>query len=235
MGDETAGPWEGNTEDSYPWEASAVEVYGEWRVVDNPLVDTTYLELSEYCKFRRLMTTYICFVWCCRIRRVTLPEAVETDLDALEDMIDVFPTKSQVLWHPRHGTGDISYQTAYLVFSERQPFTRSAMLARLPAVVAEIKGLQTVFREAVMEENRDSFDELYGNVLAAYETWRATATAKLVVPFSHLRKKEEGGRTRRASVKLEELLLELKMLAGMAGMGCRGREWSHKHAVLDDG
>ena len=167
MGDETAGPWEGTTGDSDAWEASAVEVYGKWRVVDDPL-DATYLELSEYCKFRRLMTTYICFVWCCRIRGVPLPEAVETDLDALEDMIDVFPTKSQVLRHPRRGIGVISYQTAYLVFSKRQPFTRSAMLARLPAVVAEIEGLQAVFREAVMEENRASFDELYAQVLAAY-------------------------------------------------------------------
>ena len=212
MGDETAGPWKGTTEDSSAWEASAVEVYGEWREVEDPLVDATYLELAQYCTFRRLMTQYIWFVWFCRIRGWALPEAVKTAKDDLEDMIDVFPAEVQVVRRPRRGIGVISYQTAYLVFSERQPFTRSAMLARLPAVVARMKGLNPVFREALIEVTRADFDELYAQVFAAYETWRAMAEANLRVPLSHLRGREEGGRTVRVAVKLEELLLELKML-----------------------
>jgi hypothetical protein len=212
MGDETAEPLEGATEDSHAWEASAGDVYGEWIVVEDLTGDATFLELAQYCRFRRLMTKYIYFVWCCRIRVRRLPEAVKTALKALEDMIDVFPTKRQVLRHPRRGTGVISYHTSYLVFSDSQPFTRSAMLAHLPAVVAMMKRLKPVFREALIEETRAGFDELYAKVVAAYETWRAMATANLVVPLSHLRGREEGGRTRRAAVKLEELLLELKML-----------------------
>ena len=157
------------------------------------------------------MNKYICFVWCCRIRVRPLPEAVEAAADDLQDMIDVFPTKSQVLRRPRRGKGVFSYQTAYLMFSERQPFTRSVMLARLPAVVVKLKRLNPVFREALIEVTRADFDEHYIQVLAAYETWRATATAKVQVPFTHLRKREEGVR-RRAAVGLEELLLELKML-----------------------
>ena len=157
------------------------------------------------------MNKYICFVWCCRIRVRPLPEAVEAAADDLQDMIDVFPTKSQVLRHPRRGIGVISYQTAYLVFADRQPFTRSAMLARLPAVVARMKGLKARFKRALTEPRWEHFEDLYAQVLAAYETWRATATANLVVPFTHLRKKEEGVR-RRAAGGLEELLRELKML-----------------------
>ena len=209
MGDETAGPWEGTTGDSYALEASAVEVYGEWREVDKPLVDATYLELAEYCKFRGLMTAYIYFVRAVDER--TLPEAVKTALDALGDMIDVFPTKSQVLRRPRRGTGVFSYQTAYLVFSDSQPFTRSAMLAQLPAVVAKMKMDKALFKGALTEPRWEYFDELYAQVLAAYETWRATATANVKVPFSHTRGREEGGR-KRAAVGLEELLRELKML-----------------------
>ena len=56
------------------------------------------------------------------------------------------------------------------------------MLAHLPAVVAEMKRLKPVFREALIEETRAGFDELYAKVVAAYETWRAMATANLVVP-----------------------------------------------------
>ena len=212
MGDETAGPWEGKTGDSHAWEASAVEVYGEWKEVEDPLVDATFLELAQYCRFRSLMNKYICFVWCCRIRVRPLPEAVETAADDLQDMIDVFPTKGQVLRDPRRGTGVFSYQTSYLVFSDRQPFTRSAMLAHLPAVVVKMQGLRPVFREALIEVTRADFDELYAQVFAAYETWRAMAEANLRVPLSHLRGREEGGRTVRVAVKLEELLLELKML-----------------------
>ena len=209
MAAETAGPWEGTTGDSYALEASAVEVNGKWREVEDPLVDATYLELAEYCKFRGLMTAYIYFVRAVDER--TLPEAVKTALDALGDMIDVFPIKSQVLRQPRRGTGVFSYQTAYLVFSDSQPFTRSAMLARLPAVVARMEGLKALFKGALTEPRWEYFEDLYAQVLAAYETWRATATAKLVVPFTHLRRREEGGR-KRAAVGLEELLRELKML-----------------------
>ena len=75
MGDETAGHWEGTTEDSSAWETSAVEVHGQWIEVENPLVDATYLELAEYCKFRRLMTAYIDFVR--HVDKRTLPEAVD--------------------------------------------------------------------------------------------------------------------------------------------------------------
>jgi hypothetical protein len=209
MAAETAGPWEGTTGDSYALEASAVEVNGKWREVEDPLVDATYLELAEYCKFRGLMTAYIYFVRAVDER--TLPEAVKTALDALGDMIDVFPTKSQVLRQPRRGTGVFSYQTAYLVFSDSQPFTRSAMLARLPAVVARMEGLKARFKRALTEPRWGYFENLYAQVLAAYEKWRATATAKVQVPFTHLRKRQEGGR-RRAAVMMEELLLELKML-----------------------
>ena len=195
--------------DSDALEASVVEVYGEWRGVEDPLVDATYLELAEYCKFRRLMTAYIGFVR--GVDKRPLPEAVKTALDALRDMIDVFPLEIQVLRRPRRGTGVFSYQTAYLVFSDSQPFTRSAMLARLPAVVAMMKRLEMVFKEALIESTWTKFDERYAQVLAAYETWRATATAKVQVPFTHLRRREEGGR-RRAAVGLEELLCGLKML-----------------------
>ena len=179
--------------------------------MEDPLVDATFLELAQYCRFIRLMTKYICFVWCCRIRVRPLPEAVEAAADDLQDMIDVFPTKSQVLRHPRRGIGVISYQTAYLVFSDRQPFTRSAMLARLPAVVAKMEGLKSVFREALIEQTQADFDELYAQVLAAYEKWRAMAEANVKVPFSDIRAREEHGR-KRAAVRMEELLLELKML-----------------------
>ena len=91
MGDETAEPLEGATEDSHAWEASAGDVYGEWIVVEDLTGDATFLELAQYCRFRRLMTKYIYFVWCCRIRVRRLPEAVKTALKALEDMIDVVP------------------------------------------------------------------------------------------------------------------------------------------------
>ena len=211
MGDETAGPWKGTTGDSSAWETSAVEVHGQWIEVDNALVDATYVELAQYCTFRRLMTNYIWFVWFCRIRGRPLPPAVKKDKDNLEDMIDVFPAEGQVLRRPRRGKGVFSYQTAYLVFSERQPFTRSVMLAQLPAVVVRMKGLNPVFREALIEVTRADFDELYGSVLAAYETWRAMAEANVKVPFTHLRRREEGVR-KRAAVRLEELLLALKML-----------------------
>jgi hypothetical protein len=182
MGDEMAEPWEGKTGDSSAWEASCADVYGEWRVVLNPSSDATYLEIAEYCKFRRLVMNYLYFVL--GFERVRpLPEAVKTDLAALEDMIDVFPTKSQVLRHPRRGTalfytgtynadGVVTYHTSYLVFSDSQPFTRSAMLAHLPAVVAELKKLELVFKEALIEEAWASFDQLYGELVAAYETWR---------------------------------------------------------------
>jgi hypothetical protein len=218
MGDATAGPWKGTTEDSSAWEASTVEVNGKWRVVDNPLVDATYLEVAEYCKFRRRMMRYIYFVWGGERER-TLPEAVKTDLAALEDMIDVFPTKSQVLRQHISGVGGVGdgvirYHTSYLVFSDNQPFTRSAMLARLPAVVVRMKRLNPVFTQALIEVTRASFDELCTNVGVAYETWRRMAEANLRVFLSHLRGREEGGRTFRGAVGLEELLLELKMLRG---------------------
>ena len=203
-------------------EASTVEVHGQWREVEDPLVDATYLELAEYCKFRRLMTAYIEFVR--GVDKRPLPEAVKTALDALRDMIYVFPLEIQVLRRPTRGKGVFSYQTAYLVFSERQPFTRSAMLARLPAVVAKMEGLKARFKRALTEPRWVYFEDLYAQVLAAYGTWRATATAKVQVPFTHLRKGEEGVR-KRAAVGLEELLRELKMLAGITPAARSSRGW----------
>ena len=106
------------------------------------------------------MMMYIYFVWGGdRVR--PLPDDVKTALDALEDMIDVFPIKSQVLRHPRRGTalsytgtynadGVVTYHTSYLVFSDSQPFTRSAMHSHLPAVVAKMKRLEPLFREALI-------------------------------------------------------------------------------------
>ena len=217
MGDETTpDPWNGKTDDSFAWEASCAGVNGEWGVVLDPLLDATYLEITAYCEFRRLMMHYIYFVMGGN-RVQPLSPSIKTDLAALEDMIDAFPTRPQVLRLPRHDThvhdtDVIYYHTSYLLVSDTQPFTRTTMLVHLPPIVDSIISLSPLFKEALIESYWTTFDQLYADLLESYQTWRAAATANLVVPFAHVRNREQNGRTFRPASQLQELLLELQML-----------------------
>ena len=212
MGDETMpDPWNGKTEDSYAWEASCAGVNGEWRVVLDPLLDATYLEIAAYCEFRRLMMHYIYFVLG-GDRVHPLSPSIKTDLAALEDMIDAFPTRPQVLRLPHTHTGVIYYHTSYLLVSDTQPFTRTTMLVHLPPILEKMKRLSPLFKHALIESYWPTFDQLYDNLLASYQTWRASATANVLVPFAHVRNREQNGRTLRPASQLQELLLELQML-----------------------
>ena len=135
----------------------------------DPLLDATYLEIAAYCEFRRLMMNYIYFVLG-GDRVQPLPASIKAECAALEDMIDAFPTRPQVLRPATHDTGVISYHTSYLLVSDTQPFTRTTMLVHLPLIVDSMKSLSPLFRDALIHSEWPTFDQLYADLLASYET-----------------------------------------------------------------
>jgi hypothetical protein len=193
------------TEDSYPPARPAV---GGWKAVEHPETDETYKEIQEYCKFRDQFRKYLGFLLAEDFVR-RLPKKCHEAWSILDDMMDRFPVKRQLLLSPRwpREVVRLSYHTSYLVLSDRSMFSRSAILTALPRVVAKMREYKDMFWQAV--KSKDECQRLYDEAIQAFMTWRAMAEAALRVSSTAVRGRDTHGRFGRRRANSAQLLAEL--------------------------
>jgi hypothetical protein len=185
---------------------------GQWQELEDPVNNLTYLELEEYCTFRRMFMRYIEFL----SDKVLVQDMIEA-LETLDQNIRKFPSKHQLLGQAMIPdiTGSmricVSFHTSYLEFDDIHTYTRSAMLAQLPGVVQKLKDYHAQFRQTLTGGRLEGCDTLYSWVLRSFEKWKGMAESSFKVPYSALLQREQSGSFRKSAAKLEELFLELKM------------------------
>jgi len=201
--------FEGRTGDSEPPEMPGV---GEWKDVMNPDDDLIFLEIQEYCTFKRLFTRYLRFLSGDEER--PLQEDLGRMFSDLFDTIDKFPTTSQLLYFPRWSNAEepvpVRYHTSYVVWSDTAQYTRSGMLAQLPAVVRQMQADHPIFAAAMTGGRRTGCQDLCTFVVESFEKWEWMAKENMEVPFRQIQTRQCTGSFKNR-VKLDELLLELKL------------------------
>lgn len=196
---------------------------GEWKLVEAPDEDATFLEIEEYCNFKRLFSVYgYHFFLVNRLsvrsypdltwERTTPSERCQDALNTLARMADWFPTVGQLMrhrWSTATQPAQDFYHTSYTTFSFHDRRSRSWILANLPALLEKMAEYKQVFTDALpTAANRDEHERLYDALLVSYEKWRAMAESQChsTVPLSATRTREQAGRSGR---RLRQLLARL--------------------------
>ena len=215
--DETQGEWQATTEDCDSPEEPTV---GEWRrCVDT---DPTYLGIAAYCAFRAALHKYIMGTWCGHVMGPRLPEDVKIVLNKLEEDKDAYPFQRQLL-DDRMGVDAagqpervLRYHTAYEMPSDRNPFSRSAMLAGFLEVMDQVNTWEARFKQALHRTVHSIHDTDYTNLVAAYTKWHDMAVESIQKAsgvYAHLKKRElfgHGGAGRRALMEMRALLAAMR-------------------------
>ena len=204
--------WEGRTGDS---EVPAMPGVGKWQTVEDPVNDLTYLEIEEYCTFRRLFMRYLEFV----LAHVPIEHMLRVydQRRTLDQEIRKFPSKNQLCGQLSIPDSEglmrfvVKYHTSYLEFDNRNTYTRSAMLAQLPRVVLLLREYHPLFKQPFTGGRLEGCNTLYDWVLKSFDKWEGMAKASFKVPFGAVQARETHGRLSGSGAKLEELLLKLKM------------------------
>ena len=166
--------------------------------MEDPVNDLTYLEMEEYCTFRRMFMRYLDFL----LEKVPLEHMlrIKDQRKTLDEEIRKFPSKNQLSGQLMISDSEggirvsVRYHTSYLEFDDRNTYTRSAMLAQLPGVVRRLKDYHPQFMQTLTGGRREGAETLYDWVLRSFEKWEGMAEASLQVPFQALKARETRGR-----------------------------------------
>ena len=161
--------------------------------------------------------------WAGDVIRPRLPEDIKNVLDKLDDDKNAYPLAWQLL-HDRMGfdaSGQqervLRYHTAYFMLSDRDPFSRSAMLAGFLEVMDQVNTWESRFRAALHHTLLSIHDTDYANLVAAYTKWHDMAVESIQKAsgvYAHLKKRELSGPRGPG----RHALMEIRgLLAGMRG------------------
>ena len=159
-----------------------------------------------------------------------LPSTCQVEVDKLKKLNVEFPTSQhqlRMLFRPRpQGMFLYAYHTSYVQFSSTNKWSRSWLLASLPALLAQLEQCHRTCTFPVAESLRAEADTLYDKIKNSYAAWEALAKAAVQAAFqaAQVRRREEtGGRllgpsqqqqSAAASMRaqrVEELLHELRV------------------------
>jgi hypothetical protein len=188
-----------------------------------------FQEMDMYCTLMRIISGYILHVANGFLQHEAdkLLPTCQDKVDELRQTYAKFPAGSQLLRmilprkratsYEEHATTDLHwmYNTSYEEFSNTNEFSRSALLANLPALMAQVDTCKQEFQETFQHDQQlsyamtilDSKHECCGN---AYKAWLALAESKVRGSFraTQVRKWEVGGH-RPACASLAQMLHEL--------------------------
>jgi hypothetical protein len=163
-------------------------------------------ELNNYGEIKRHLAEYIFHVLS-RLPSETevkrLPTTCQVEVDKLQAMSAEFPTLSQLLRLVLPSTRPdetllYMYNTSYVEFSSTNKFSRSALLADLPALMVQLDKCKTectfTFPRCLRMKVHDS---IYRQCQQAYEAWEEQAKSKLQVPFHVHGASQTGGGVKR--------------------------------------
>jgi hypothetical protein len=155
------------------WEALPVMGFG-----DNPATHPIFDELDKCGCVQRSLDRYVMFVENRLPGGQRLPQFCQVEVDTLKDMKKQCPEPSDLLNMVLSG-GSIAwfYQTSYL--QSKGNFCRSALLAALPAVMAQLDKCERMCGEAFPHRFVDVRTRMYLSCKENYAEWRALAEAQL--------------------------------------------------------
>ena len=145
-----------------------------------------------------------------------LPPTCQQQVHTLNKMFAEFPTASQLLrmifsrLRPE-GTLLYVYQTSYVEFSSTNKFSRTMLLAHLPALMAQLEQCNRTLTLLSTDSLRLQADQIFKSCKDAYEAWQALAANELQRSFgvSHLQKREQTGQKRASMRKMLAALQDL--------------------------
>ena len=182
-------------------------------------------ELNKYSEIECCLSRYIYLVGT-RMPMVLadgrLPITCQVEVDKLKKLNAEFPTcQLRFIWRPRpEGTFLFAYHTSYVGFSSTNKWSRSWLLASLPALLAQLERCARTCTFEVAERLRAEADKLYDQITNAYAAWHALAAAAVQGSFraAQVRQWEETGGRPRADLAREAsmraMLAALEELAG---------------------
>ena len=195
---------------------------GQWKDLPVPLSAPETIpiwnELNRYSEIMSSLSKYIFHVMH-HIPFTTqheLPPTCQQHVHTLNNMFAEFPTASQLLrmifsrLRPE-GTLLYVYQTSYVEFSGTNNFSRTMLLAHLPALMAQLEQCNRTLTLLSTDSLRLQADQIFKSCKDAYEAWQALAANELQRSFgvSHLQKREQTGQKRASMRKMLAALQDL--------------------------
>ena len=187
-----------------------------------------FQEIDKYCALMRILSGYILHVvnGFLADEEDQLPPTCQVEVDTLRKMYAEFPVSSQLLrlTLPRKRAASYEewattnlhwmYNTSYEGFSRTNEFSRSALLANLPALMAQVDTCARVFT-STFKDGQQPFamkihDIKHECCQEAYKAWCALAVPKvrLSFPAAQVRQWEVNG-PRSEHASLAQMLHEL--------------------------
>ena len=146
-----------------------------------------------------------------------LPSTCQVEVDELKKLKAEFPTSQhqlRMLFRPRpQGMFLYAYHSSYVEFSSTNKWSRSWLLASLPALLAQLEQCHRTCTFPVAESLRAEADRLYGQIKSSYAAWEALAAAAVQAAFraAQLRGREEtGGRPRGPSQQQQSAVASMR-------------------------
>ena len=188
-------------------------------------------ELNKYSEIMCWLSRYIFHVESrlpLEMEDKLLPPACQDEVNKLKMKIKEFPTSDQQLRFfiskkRPEGTLLYLYHTSYVEFSRRSKFSRSALLANLPALMAQLHKCKKVCTITIPQtDSMDLHDDMYDSCQEAYKAWHALAVSQLQGSFraAQVREWEQNGSKSRVDLSqqseapsMREMLVALRSLA----------------------
>jgi hypothetical protein len=209
---------------------SVMKIWKDWYI--NPALPYSdfplFQEMDMYCTLMRIISGYILHVanGFLAHEEDKLEQTCQVEVDKLRQMYAKFPVGSQLLFLvlPRKRTASYvewattdlhwMYNTSYEEFSSSNEFSRSALLASLPALMAQVDTCKNEFTSTFQHVQQSYamtiLDSKHECCEHAYKAWLALAKPKVRGSFraTLVREREVGGH-RPAGASLAQMLHEL--------------------------
>jgi hypothetical protein len=184
-----------------------------------------FQEMDMYCTLMRLLSGYTLHVanGFLADEEDQLPPTCQVEVDKLRQMYAEFPVSSQLLrlMLPRKRAASYEewattnlhwmYNTSYEGFSRTNEFSRSALLANLPALMAQLDTCKNMFTFTFPQSYAMTIhDNRYEGCKETYKAWHALAAPKVQGSFraAQVREWEENG-DKPQDASLTQMLHEL--------------------------